>query len=294
MKNNKPLYAYFGHHKSASSWIAQILQNACSRLNLKYISVYRPEQFDYNLDKYSRENEIDFLAYPNAHYQYVKQLKNVTGFHVIRDPRDLFVSAYFSHLYSHPLENYPWLQEHRRQLQEATKDEGLLLEMQYSSKTIKDMASWDYVDETIVHLKMEDLTADPYPHFEKLFKFMGLFVDGISDETKLFIIRALRRSSREIGYPLRIYNQKLSKKDLSEILENNSFSKKSGGRAPGEEDPKNHYRKGLAGDWKNHFNEEHIDYFVEHYNSILFQLGYETDPGWSDRYLISMHDQERT
>ncbi|GEM_PF-6565099 len=39
-------------------------------------------------------------------------------------------------------------------------------------------------------------------------------------------------------------------------------------------------RKGAAGDWKNHFNTKHKDYFKKNSNNILQILGYEKDDSW--------------
>jgi hypothetical protein len=48
----------------------------------------------------------------------------------------------------------------------------------------------------------------------------------------------------------------------------------------GDQDVQSHYRKGLSGDWVNHFTPAHVQYFKEHYNDVLFGLGYERDPNW--------------
>ena len=43
---------------------------------------------------------------------------------------------------------------------------------------------------------------------------------------------------------------------VAEVVGRNAFAVASGGRQPGEADPKAFLRKGIAGDWKNHFDEE--------------------------------------
>lgn len=40
------------------------------------------------------------------------------------------------------------------------------------------------------------------------------------------------------------------------------------------------YRKGVTGDWRNHFSPEHIDAFKEVAGDLLIQLGYEQDLRW--------------
>ncbi len=64
------------------------------------------------------------------------------------------------------------------------------------------------------------------------------------------------------------------------IIHNNRFSKLSKGRELSEEDKKSHYRKGVIGDWKNHFKESHKIFFKEKYGDLLIKLGYEKDNDW--------------
>ena len=62
----------------------------------------------------------------------------------------------------------------------------------------------------------------------------------------------------------------------------NRFEKKAKGRGKGESDVKSHYRKGKAGDWRNHFTDEHIGAFVEQFGDLAEVLGYEPDARWTD------------
>jgi hypothetical protein len=59
-----------------------------------------------------------------------------------------------------------------------------------------------------------------------------------------------------------------------------SFEKLSRGRERGQEDPSSFYRKGIAGDWKNHFTEEDRRIFKEEAGELLIRLGYEEDLNW--------------
>ena len=64
------------------------------------------------------------------------------------------------------------------------------------------------------------------------------------------------------------------------ITERHSFQKKAAGRQKGVEKQTHHYRKGIAGDWRNYFEPVHIAEFKRRYNDVLLKLGYETDPDW--------------
>ncbi|MEJ7814243.1 MAG: sulfotransferase domain-containing protein, partial [Rubrobacter sp.] len=59
-----------------------------------------------------------------------------------------------------------------------------------------------------------------------------------------------------------------------------SFEKLSKGRERGEEDPSSFYRKGVAGDWKNLFDERDRQVYKEEAGELLIRLGYEKDGGW--------------
>lgn len=66
-----------------------------------------------------------------------------------------------------------------------------------------------------------------------------------------------------------------------QILESaNQFKNLTGGRKPGEEETTSHYRKGIVGDWKNYFTEEHKALFKEVAGEQLIKLGYEEDYNW--------------
>jgi len=59
------------------------------------------------------------------------------------------------------------------------------------------------------------------------------------------------------------------------LVERNAFSKLSGGRAQGQENVHNHYRKGVSGDWQDHLTQAHLDHFYELTGDTLEILGYE-------------------
>jgi hypothetical protein len=66
----------------------------------------------------------------------------------------------------------------------------------------------------------------------------------------------------------------------SGCVEAASFEQLSGGRTQGEEASSSFYRKGIAGDWKNHFSEEDRRVFKEEAGELLIRLGYEKNGGW--------------
>lgn len=118
---NLPLMAYFGHHKSGTRWIVKIIKSICSATQINYSNFHSPKIFNGNLKTAIEQKQLNFFSYTNADINYVQNLGNFQGFHVIRDPRDIVVSAYFSHLYSHSTEEWPELVEQRKRLESSSK-----------------------------------------------------------------------------------------------------------------------------------------------------------------------------
>lgn len=66
---------------------------------------------------------------------------------------------------------------------------------------------------------------------------------------------------------------------IEDIVNATTF-KKMTGRANGKEDKASHFRKGISGDWVNHFDEHTKDMVKEISGDLLVSLGYEKDLNW--------------
>lgn len=245
----KPLFAYFGHHKCATAWINAIVSKCCEIIGLNHIYIHSPRQFDMDLNSFIDKNKIDFFSYANADFGYVQSLDGLKAFHVVRDPRDITVSAYFSHLYSHPTSEWPKLVDHREKLSKVSKEEGLFIEMEFLKEVFWHLRTWDYAQPVVLEIKMEELTGYPYEKFVEIFDFLGLL-------------------------------KSITLEKLLAVVYRHRFSALSEGRKKGDEDEKSHFRKGTSGDWENHFCESHKEYFKEKHNDLLIQLKYEVGDDW--------------
>ena len=76
-----------------------------------------------------------------------------------------------------------------------------------------------------------------------------------------------------------LLNQSISDERANAIVDEFSFERQAG-RKPGEENKNSFLRKGLVGDWKNHFNTEAREIFEHYAGTCLVQLGYEQDHSW--------------
>lgn len=182
----------------------------------------------------------------------IKPLKRrYKGIHVIRDPRDILVSGYFSHKYSHPILSDED-RKYRDWLNSVSKEEGLMFEITHGGyrpaecvngrSVMQDLSEWDYGNPDILELKMEDFVKDAHDILSRVARHFEIEVDRDA---------------------------------INRYIEANSFKKLSGGRDPGAEDNKSHYRKGKSGDWKEHFSPEHLKAFETKWGYLLPLLGYE-------------------
>ncbi|MEM1126728.1 MAG: sulfotransferase [Bacteroidota bacterium] len=296
-----PLYTYFGHHKCASSWIWAILAQICREAGLVHkimvdpltptghgpLTDYMADQIPrHDLGRYLEQRGYDFVSFVTADMEMVEALRMpFKGFHVIRDPRDIIVSAYFSHRNSHPTDNLPHLAAHRERLKSVSKEEGLFLEMEFSGQELRDLGDWNYQHPDILELKMEEVTRHPYESFVRIFEFLDLLrweSDFLAkDRVQTFLQGLMNRLSFRAPHWQRLRRPMRPTGDivLGRVYDNR-FEKKAGGRAKGKADAKSHYRKGKAGDWRNHLTPAHIAHFKETYPGLVSTLGYETDESW--------------
>lgn len=285
--------AFFGHHKCATGWISEILMEICFRLGLTLEVTHREVEFrDFpTLNEYADFHDTDVLLYTNAKIEHVRDLKFDSGFHVIRDPRDVLVSAYFSHLHSHPTDDWPELEDHREELESLPKEEGLFCEMDFSAEEFEDMYNWDYTRDDVLELKLEELSPAPVQGFLEVMNFLDMLdrsrtsgAERTVKSTGLEVNRLLYKGRHVLPSgdkaPTVQTWPSIPKETLRTILEEKSFENLSGGREKGKEDVTSHYRKGVPGDWANHFTPALKREFKRRFNEVLLKTGYEQDNEW--------------
>jgi hypothetical protein len=246
------VFAYFGHHKCGSRWIVGILDEVCAELGLRSHEHFLARTPPGELAAVVRAERPDFVYYTNAVADTADEMGPVRGFHVVRDPRDILVSAYFSHLHSHPVEDWPQLSQIREHLQRRSRSSGLLESFVHQQYQFRQMAAWR-PRPGVREVRMEELTAAPEDGFVDVLDSMGLVGHG---------------------------ERQVSEATVRRIVHANRFEVLSGGRAAGQEDETDHYRKGVAGDWVEHFEFVHAVSMAAQWNHLLLGLGYETDPDW--------------
>jgi hypothetical protein len=172
---------------------------------------------------------------------------------MIRDPRDQLVSRVFHIKRS---ENHIW---HER-MQEVGIDDALMMciegreKLPPTTQLIGLTQSWLCAPDPVCVIRYEDLLQDTVTYFMQALEYIGLG-----------------------------HNRRLAEV----IVERNRFARLSVGkkiwqlpRKPGQEDPHSHFRKGIAGDWRNYFKPDHNQRFKELAGQQLIDLGYEKDLDW--------------
>ena len=219
-----------------------------------------------------------FIDHPRP--EWIRNLQRIPyrGFHIIRDPRDIIVSGYFSHLYSHPLQTDEYKQWRIALAAAPSIEEGLLLELNNAEDNLSRVASWRYDNPNVYETRFESFIADPHRIFVEAFQFMGLKVPqfGLPTLASRFLEhRILNRGKKPMSRRLC-----LPQFALARILKRHSFVRNTNGRKPGQENVQHHYRKGIAGDWRNYFTPRVTEAFKERYGDLLIQLGYESSHDW--------------
>lgn len=263
------MLAYFGHHKCASTWIANILKDIAAVLSYQD----KLGQASIMSDDALSSLDCDIFISSNTAYRDIEKIDYYRAFHVIRDPRDIIVSGYFSHLKTHKTDGWPQLEAHRANLMNCNKEEGLYREIEFSAQFIQHIMDWNYRQNEILEVKMESLIADPKREFRKILIHLGVYNEDYRQLLSPSQAIKFGKLHRKLGFRS-FASAYISDSILSYIIEKHSFKNITGGRKQGEEDTNSHYRKGEAGDWKNHLNKGHLTYLEKLFPEYTQLLGY--------------------
>lgn len=227
------------HHKAGTVWFRNILLDIADQYGLR---------FDHADHRGTPRPRTDLFLQDHSKVDR-DALPPFRGSHVVRDPRDIVVSAYHYHLWTEE----PWAhvpkeifggRSYQEELKRLPPDEGLLLEIEHTGFTIEDMRAWDYDDPRFLEVRFEELLADEMPTFEQIFRHWGFSDDAVAEslaaaERHTFI----KAKSRESG-------------------DGPSHLRKGGGR----------------GEWRELFDDRHHARIQDLCGDLLVRMGYETSP----------------
>ncbi|MDJ0844341.1 sulfotransferase domain-containing protein [Crocosphaera sp.] len=260
----------FCHHKAGTVLLRKVFREISNVKDWNFQCVFtQKEQFNQN---------FDVILFGNSVLDIADITTSFVGVHIIRDPRDIIVSAYLYHRrtsekwcinknfslevpITHP--RVPYSQQHKSEewkikylkslkgmsyqenLLSMSQKNGLFFEMNnYGSWIIEDMKNWNYNCPNILEIKFEQLMTNYDNNFRLIFEYLGF-------------------SQAEIKIGLDI----ASKHDL-------------GRKSAKEIELMSHVSSPKTSKWKDYFEEAHKEFFINKFGNVLIQLGYENDHNW--------------
>jgi len=230
------------HHKAGSQWINRILHA------LAFDRLVQPEV---ECAQFLNKPLVAGGVYPTVYvtreqFDSVQLPEHWKRFVVIRDLRDTLVSLYFSIKHSHPILSDK-NRERRAMVTDLGVEEGLLYVTENLLAGVAQV-QWSWVAAKEELIKYEDLLEN--------------------DEE--ILARVLLHQCKFDVDPGRFH----------EVVQQNRFESWTKGRSRGTEDLGSHERKGIAGDWRNHFTDKIAKSFKNRFASLLVATGYEKGFNW--------------
>lgn len=221
------------HHKCASRWSIEYFSK---------IACLNGLSFDYK----DRTEDIRGITkgirfFGNSSYKDALSLK-LYGLHIVRNPLMIILSAYYSHIATHPVDGWNNLVIQRQLLENSTFDEGMLLTLAFLERAdingetvgpLYALRNWDFADDRFITLRSEDLVAQPSATIKSIKQF---------STSKL--------------------------PDDSDFL----FQRFSGGRQPGQQDLKSHYRSGDPNEWRGTIPKVVVEYCRKNFSQMLLRF----------------------
>lgn len=113
----------------------------------------------------------------------------------------------------------------------------------------------------------------PYAEHVRRARRLGLFTVRYED--------MLRDAESQVARAVRHLGAEPDADRVKESLEETSFERRTG-RKRGVEDPSGVARKGIAGDWRNHFTREAAEALDRYAGDVLIESGYAANHSWVD------------
>ena len=253
-RNQHPSILHFSINKVATQYTKKILQECAIADGMQPVHIHGYAfNTDYPFLDHLSEEEMKQYAHifkPQG-YLYsnfsgmivgIPEFEKYRAFLIIRDPRDILVSQYYSHAYSHaiPSKNgnkYEIFVKTSLHTRSISIDEYVIAE---SDKTLK------------IFLRYQTLMLDVYP------EVCVLSYEEMTENFPNWLDKLLACCELEVSHSLK-----------NKLIEENQRSR------PIQENIHSHVRQGKAGDYKNKLKPETIRYLDEKFAPVLNAFGYK-------------------
>ena len=249
MQTELPTVFHITHWKSGSQWVRGVFEHIASDRLVRT----KPKMSNVRDGRITPGSIYSAVYMPTQwFFDQVTDQPDHRFMVVIRDLRDAAVSWYFSIKHSHgkvdDKAGDDLINNYRRRFQELSIQDGLALAVEERLDPMANIQlTWlNASSNRHLLLRYEDLIRDEHAAFNRMFDFAGVTADAES---------------------------------RTKAIEAESFANRSG-RARGQEDITSHHRKGVSGDWRNHFDDRLKEIFKEKFGQTLIDTGYESGFDW--------------
>lgn len=165
-----------GVQKAGSQWLKALLHHPVVRARSGLITL---PQLDYALTPPVRGFAAGtfvpgvYLTYDA--YQALPKRHSHRVVSMVRDPRDVVISGYWSAVETHRTTHLPAIEDLRAQLRSLPMDEALLLLIDSSAATLRGMGTWMHrADPDVAVVRLEDVEDDYVPQVEQILAHVGI------------------------------------------------------------------------------------------------------------------------
>ena len=234
-----PLYLVTEYPKSGGSWFAQMLS--------AYLGVPFPRN--------RRPSRLEPCVL-HGHHLYSPHFQNV--FCIVRDGRDVMVSAYYHTLF-HNDRNPPWAVEKRRSKMPFDDYENV-------KKNLPAFIDYMFTkaNRGLFHFRWDEFILSWIDKDVPIIRYESMLENAA--DALYTAIETVTKEEPDI-------------ERLHQIAHQFSFENIAK-RKPGEENSRSFLRKGIAGDWRNKFTREACEVFDHYAGDVLILLGYEENRDW--------------
>jgi len=242
------------HHKTGTVWMSTVFKAIARRLGANYVDFWSHYG---RLDRVLKTPFI-LMNHNSIFARHASELRreDVRILHLIRDPRDVLISA----MHYHKKADEPWLHErisgsHESSYQQrlnslATMYEQYVFELENATgSTIEAMLDWQYDRPNCLEVRYEDLWSD---------RSLSLW----------------RQAASTLGF----------EGSELEVCEKCFWDHSLFGQASRAN--RRHARSGEAAQWKSEFTPELAEAFVHRFPDALQALGYEEDDRWIESLTV--------